>query len=292
MAAMRAAVAAAKGTMSGPEARGPFDEVMAHTPSASGVDYEEANIGGIPGVWCRPHGARPGAALLHLHGGAYVLGSAHAYRNFVGQIAARTRTAAFIPDYRLAPEHAFPAAIDDARRVYRGLAEQGARQLVIVGDSAGGGLALVLLSLAHADAVSGRGLAPSAAVAMSPWTDLTLTGASFTSRADADPLVTHEMLAKTRDLYLGGHDARDPRASPLHGDLTGLPPIQLHVGDSEVLLDDSLRYATRARAEGVDATVHIWDGMPHVFPANVGALDAADAALALVATFVDTTLGT
>src|SRR3954468_23155711 len=184
VAAMTAAVAPVKGTMNGPEARGLFDEVMSHTPFAPGVSYEDGEVGGVPGVWCRPPGARPRAALLYLHGGAYVLGSAHAYRGFVGQIAAHARTAAFVPDYRLAPESAFPAAVDDARAVYRGLAAQDAAQIVIVGDSAGGGLPLGALSGAHAEAAAGRVLRPSAAVVMSPWTDLALTGPSLTSRAD------------------------------------------------------------------------------------------------------------
>jgi monoterpene epsilon-lactone hydrolase len=291
VAALRTQLAPLKGKMDGPQARGMFDEVMEHTPDAPDVGYEDGTVGGVRGVWCRPQDARPGVALLHLHGGAYVLGSAHAHRHFVGQIAARTKAAAFVPEYRLAPEHAFPAAVDDARAVYRGLVEQGAQRIAIVGDSAGGDLALVLLSVAHAEAVAGSGLSPSGAVVMSPWTDLALTGPSLQSRADDDPLVTREMLAVAGASYLGTQDPRNPLASPLYGRLTGLPPIQLHVGTSEVLLDDSLRYAERARAEGVDATAHAWEGMTHVFPSSVGSLDAADRALNIMAAFLVDKLG-
>jgi epsilon-lactone hydrolase len=291
IAALSAEAAPLKGKMDGPHARATFDEMMEHTPAAPGVTYEEATVGGVRGTWCRPKNARPGVALLYLHGGGYVAGSAHAYRHLVGHIAARANAASFVPEYRLAPEYAFPAAVDDARAVYRDLVELGAQRIVTLGDSAGGGLALVLLSVAHADAVDGRGLAPLGAVVMSPWTDLALTGPSFQSRADDDPLLTREMLAVTGASYLRTQDARNPLASPLYGKLTGLPPIQLHVGTREVLLDDALRYTARARAAGVDATAHVWEGMPHVFPSNVGSLDAADQALSVIAEFLVERLG-
>jgi acetyl esterase/lipase len=220
-----------------------------------------------------------------------VLGSAHAYRHFVGQIAARANASAFVAEYRLAPEHAFPAAVDDARAVYRGITEQGAQRIVITGDSAGGGLALVLLAAAHAEAAAGHGLAPSGAAVMSPWTDLTLAGASFQSHADDDPLITKGMLAATAAAYLRTQDASGPLASPLQGTLTGLPPIQVHVGTREVLLDDTLRYVARARQAGVDAMAHVWEGMTHVFQSNVGSLEAADKSLTIMAAFLADRLG-
>jgi acetyl esterase/lipase len=291
VAAMRKEVAPFKGKMSDPSARPPFDEVMGHTPDVRGVTYEKRAVGGVPGISCTPQGARPGAAILYLHGGAYVLGSANAYRHFAGQIAARAKTAVFIAEYRLAPEHRFPAALDDARGAYRGLVEGGARRIgagriAVVGDSAGGGLALALLSLVQSEHV-----APVAAVVMSPWTDLALTGGSLEDCADDDPLLTREMLSKTAASYLDGHDPRDPLASPLYGALAGRPPTQLHVGTSEVLLDDTRRYAERARAAGVEAVAHVWEGMTHVFPSSVGTLEAAEKALSLTATFLDERLG-
>jgi acetyl esterase/lipase len=291
VAALRQQVAPFKGKMSDPSARGPFDEVMEHTPAAPEVVYEDAVVGGVAGIRCVPRNARPVAAILYLHGGAYVLGSARAYRNFAGQFAARTHTTAFIAEYRLAPEHVFPAAVDDALAAYRGLVDAGAQRIVIVGDSAGGGLALVTLALARADASAGQGLAPAGALVMSPWTDLALTGASLRDRADEDPLLTTEMLAKARAHYLHDHDPRDPRASPLYGSLAGLPPIQLQVGASEILLDDTRRYAEKARAAGVDAEVHVWDGMTHVFPASVGLLDAAERAFGIMTSFLLAILG-
>jgi len=287
VAAMRAAVAPLKGTMSGTDARAPFDEAMEHTPDVPGVRYETSSLSGVTGIWCTPDGAHRTAAILYLHGGAYVLGSAHAYRHFAGQIAARSKAAVFIAQYRLAPEYPFPAALDDAKAAYRGLVEMGVRTIAIVGDSAGGGLALALLSVVASESVT-----PVAAVVMSPWTDLALTGDSLEDRADDDPLLTKEMLSKTGASYLRGHDPRDPLASPLYGDLAGRPPIQLHVGTSEILLDDSRRYAERARSAGVEATLHLWEGMTHVFASSVGTLEAAEKALNLLGGFLGAKLGT
>lgn len=292
VAVMRTEVAPFKGKPSGPDARGPFDEIMEKTPDALGVSYEQGVVGGVPGVWCHPQNPRLGIAILHLHGGAYVLGSAHAYRHLAGQVAVRTSVSAFVVDYRLAPEHPFPAALDDAKAAYHGLVKQGAQKIAIVGDSAGGGLALVLLSVAQSDALARGGVAPSAAVVMSSWTDLALTGLSLQDHADDDPLLTSEVLSMAGASYLQGHDPHDPLASPLYGSFTGLPPIQIHVGTSEVLLDDTRRYAKRAHAEGVDVTAHVWEGMTHVFPGNVGTLNAAEAALGMIAAFLKSKLGT
>lgn len=291
MATMRAQVEPFKGTMTGPEAREAYDAIMEQTPDAPGVTYEQGAVGGVPGIWCRPQTAAPEAVILYLHGGAYVLGSAHAYRHLAGQIAMRANTATFVPDYRLAPEDPFPAAVDDAMAAYRGLVAAGARMIAIAGDSAGGGLALAVLAITRAEALAGKGVGPRAAVAFSPWTDLALTGRSMEERADDDPILTPAMLATTAASYLQGHDSRDPLASPLNGGLADLPPIQIHVGTSEILLDDARRYVERARREGGDATAHIWEGMPHVFPASVGTLDAAERALETVAAFLQEKLG-
>lgn len=292
VAVMRTEAADSKGKLSGSDARGSFDEIMEKTPDALGVSYEQGVVGGVPGVWCHPQNPHLGVAIIYLHGGAYVQGSAHAYRHLAGQVAARTSVSAFVADYRLAPEHPFPAALDDAKAAYRGLIEQGAQKIAIVGDSAGGGLALVLLSLTQSDALAGGGVAPSAAVVMSPWTDLALTGLSLQDHADDDPLLTREVLSMASASYLNGHDPSDPLVSPLYGSFTGLLPIQIHVGTSEVLLDDTRRYAECAHAEGVDVTAHVWEGMTHVFPGNVGTLNAAEAALDMIATFLKSKLGT
>jgi acetyl esterase/lipase len=287
MDAMRIAVAPGKGQIE----RASFDELMEQTPDAAGVTFETGIVGGISGVWCRPKDALLPAAILYLHGGAYIAGSAHAYRHLAGQIAARTAVAAFIPDYRLAPEHHFPAALDDTRAVYRGLIERGVRAIAIVGDSAGGGLALALLTIAQSEALSAGQFAPCAGAVMSPWVDLALTAPSLKDRAEADPLLTRTALLAAARSYLNGRDADDPLASPLYGSLAGMPPLQLHVGMEEILLDDARRYFARARAAKVDAALHVWEGMTHVFPSNVGKLIAADQALDTVADFLRERIG-
>jgi acetyl esterase/lipase len=279
MAEMRLMVASMKGSVTGPSAREPFDELMEKTPAVDCVTYERADLGGVPGWWCRPDDAAAAAAILYLHGGAYVVGSARAFRYFVGQIAARAKVAAFVPEYGLAPENPFPAAVDETLAAYRGLVEKGFAKIALSGDSAGGGLALVLLSLMVAKARDGSGLRPAAAAVMSPWTDLALSGASMEMRAEADPLLTKDSLAATARLYLGEHDPRDPRASPLYGDLSGLPPVRIHVGEDEILLDDSLRYGVRLESAGGTIQVHTWEGMTHVFPSSVALLSSAKEAL-------------
>jgi monoterpene epsilon-lactone hydrolase len=191
MVAMRLMVGSMKGSsLTGPSSRGQFDELMEKTPAADGVTYEEAEVGGVAGWWCRPDDAVAGAAVLYFHGGAYVVGSARAYQHFVGQVAARANVCAFVPEYGLAPEHPFPAAVDEALACYKGLVEKGFGKIALAGDSAGGGLALVLLSVLVAKARDLSALRPAGAAVMSPWTDLALSGTSMETRAEADPLLT------------------------------------------------------------------------------------------------------
>lgn len=278
MLAMRDVLAVSDKPASSPEARPGFDEMIAKVAAADGVEYEAAEIGGVPGWWCRPADAIPGVAILYLHGGAYILGSAYAYRNFAGQIAARGGAAAFVADYALAPERPFPAAFDDALAAYEGLENAGSDAIAIAGDSGGGGLALALLAAAAGRAEGGHAKPPVGAVVMSPWIDLTLSGETMTTRADADPLLTRDTLAQAAKLYLGFADLRDPRASALFGPLSGLPSVTIHVGDDEILLDDALRCAREVEAAGGSADVHVWKGMVHVFPTN-SLLKAASEAL-------------
>jgi epsilon-lactone hydrolase len=207
----------------GPAGRTAFDELMTKTPSVEGVTYEATVVGGVAGWWCHPADAVTGGAILYLHGGAYVVGSAQAYRHFAGQIASRARAPAFVADYGLAPERPFPAAVDDAEAAYRGLIAAGFSGIAIVGDSAGGGLALVTAARMIQAARDGVTPSPVAACVMSPWTDLALTGESIESRAKHDPLLTRGALEIARRHYLGQEDAKDPRASPLYGDLADLP---------------------------------------------------------------------
>jgi epsilon-lactone hydrolase len=271
--ANRRARAATKGAPLGVQARASFDAKKYAIPAAPDVTVARATVGGIPGFWCRPANAGPGAAILFLHGGGYVMGSAQAFTNFAGQIGLRAGADTFVVDYRLAPEHQFPAAVEDALAAYTGCIE-GRLRVALAGDSAGGGLALALLGrLSRAEDATRR---PVAAAVMSPWADLTLTGGSYVTRAEADPVFTREVLRNIAQTYLGGTDPADPLASPLFGSLQGLPPIRIDVGDDEVVLDDSLRYAARAGAAGVPVSVHVWKGMPHVFQTGLGRFVAAE----------------
>jgi epsilon-lactone hydrolase len=283
--ALRAAVAAFKGKLTGAAARGPFDDVMERVPAPTDVTFEADTVGGISGFWAKPARSQKGAAIIHVHGGWFNFGTARAYRNLVGHIASRAGADAFIPDYRLAPEHLFPAAVTDVEACYRALVGRGIKKIAVVGDSAGGNLALVLLSIARSQASNG-GIAPVGAVAISPVTDLALTGESYETRAEADPYFTKSQAAGLVASYLGDADPKDHLASPLYGDLRGLPPIRVHVGDDEVLLDDSRRYVERAVAAGVDAELDVWMGMPHGFVTGVREFDAARRSLNAIGAFL------
>ena len=286
MTALRSAVAAMKGKLEGVAARGPFNGIMEHVTPPAGVSFEPDTVGGISGWWAKPAQARENAAILHLHGGWFNWGTASAFRNFVGHIAIAAGADAFIPDYRLAPEHPFPAALKDAEACYRGLVDRRIRKIAVTGDSAGGNLALVLLSIATAQAGS-AGVAPAGTVALSPVTDLTLAGESFETRAKADPYFIKSQVAGLVRSYLGESDPKNTLASPLLGNLTGLPPVRVHVGDDEVLLDDSRRYVERAVAAGVDARLDVWMSMPHGFVNSVGFMNAADQALRAIGAFLN-----
>ena len=285
MSALRALVEPNKGRMQGIAARGAFDAIMSRVGAPEGVTSRADTVGGVPGWWCIPGDAVPGQALLHFHGGWFNWGSAAGFRHLVGHIAKRAATEAFIPDYRLAPEHPFPAGLDDVRAAYDGLVERGIRRIAILGDSAGGNLALSLLSILAARPATAA-VEPAGAVVLSPVTDLTLTGGSWESRAAVDPYFTRPQVVELVHSYLAGHDPADPLASPLYGNLAGLPPVHVHVGNDEVLLDDSLRYVERAAAAGVDATLDVWDGMAHGFLSGVGRMSAADRALDAVGAFL------
>jgi monoterpene epsilon-lactone hydrolase len=285
MAALRAMVEPLKGKLQGTAGRPPFDAIMEHVPAPKDVSFEADTVGGISGWWCRPGHAQSEQAILHLHGGWFNWGSAKAFRNLVGHIAASAGANAFIPDYRLAPEHVFPAAVRDVECCYDGLIERGFARIAMVGDSAGGALALVLLRLVTARNTVG-GVIPVGAVALSQVTDLTLSGQTWKTRAVADPYFIESQARELIRSYLSGADPTAPQASPLYGDLAGLPPVRLHVGDDEVLLGDALRYVARAVDAGVDARVDVWQGMPHGFVSGVGKLAAANQALAAIGAFL------
>jgi monoterpene epsilon-lactone hydrolase len=282
---IRTATRAQKGAPWSVDSRKYFDALMEGVSPPNDVTFESGVVGGVPGLWIHPASSRPDEAILHLHGGWFHAGSAKGYRHLVGHIAARAGTKAFVPDYRLAPEHPFPAAVDDVLATYRGLDDSGLQRIAITGDSAGGNLALVLASILSGKKVPAKATLVGVA-AMSPVTDLTLSGATYQTRAEADPYFTKQQVAGLMHSYLGSVDANDPRASPLQGPFKGLPPIRIHVGDDEVLLDDSRRYVERAIAAGVDARVDVWTGMPHGFVAIIGPIKASTQALEAIGMFL------
>jgi monoterpene epsilon-lactone hydrolase len=286
MAAMRAIVEPNKGKLQGVAARVPFDAIMEQVSAPVGVVYEADRIGGVSGWWCRPETARPGQAVMHIHGGWFNFGSAQAFRHLAGHIAGGGGVATFVPDYRLAPEHPFPAAVEDVRACYTGLVEQGFSKIAITGDSAGGTLALGLLVHLAANRAFGGG-ALVGGVALSPVTDLTLSGESWSTRAVADPYFTQPQAAELVGSYLDGNDPADPKASPLYADLKGLAPIRVHVGNDEVLLDDSIRFVERAVVAGVDARLDIWEGMVHGYLGGLGRLAASTETLQLISEFLN-----
>ena len=250
-------------------------------PPGTKVDPVEA--GAVPAEWVSAPDAEAHPVVLYLHGGAYVSGSLQTHRNLAARLSAATGGFVLVIDYRLAPEHPFPAAVDDAVDAYRWLLQNGTdpTRLVVAGDSAGGGLTLALL-LALRDA--GEPL-PAAAVCISAWTDMECAGESMTTRAAEDPMLSRERLSPMAPLYLGGADPRTPLASPVHADLGGLPPLLLHVGSAETLLDDSTRLARRAEAAGVDVTLEVWEDMIHVWHA-FELLPEAGQAMARIGEFV------
>ena len=246
----------------------------------AGTTVEPADAGGGPAEWLAAAGVAGRRVLMYLHGGAYQVGSPATLRHLKALLSAAASSRVLSVGYRLAPEHPFPAAVEDALTAYRWLLAGGTdpAAIVIAGDSAGGGLTLATLVAAR-DA--GEPL-PAAAAVISPWTDLALTGESLRTRAAVDVMLKPAGIAETAELYLAGADPRHPYASPLYADLRGLPPILIHVGDAEVILDDSTRFAARARAAGVDVTLEVWDEMPHVWHAFAGVLPEADQAVASI----------
>ncbi|WP_035728615.1 alpha/beta hydrolase [Bradyrhizobium murdochi] len=228
--------------------------------------------------------SRPERNVLYLHGGAYVSGAPIYYRHFLWRIADALQARVWALEYRLAPEHAFPAALEDAVEGYRWLVGRTAdsRQLFVVGDSAGGGLTLCLLLRLRDD---GKPL-PAAAVALSPWTDLALTGASLKTNAAADPMLNVEDFPDLAKLYLGGADPRTPYASPLYGDPAGLPPVLIQVGSDEILRDDAVRMVEKLRSHNPRSKLEIWRRMPHVWQLFVPVLPEARQAIAQIGEFI------
>ncbi len=227
------------------------------------TDCRPVDADGIPAEWIETPETDFGV-LFYLHGGAYAIGSIKSHRKFVAQLAHATRLRGLVINYRLAPEHPHPAALEDAVTAYRWLLAEGVdpSQIIIAGDSAGGGLTLATLATLR-DA--GDAL-PAGAVCFSPWADLTNTAASFQSKAKDDSMLSFDKLEMYAAYYADEQDRTSPYISPLYADFSGFPPLLIHVGADEVLLDDSTRVAVKAEKAGVDVILEIWDGLFHVFP--------------------------
>ncbi len=266
------------------ERRAQYERAEKVFPLPPDVTVKQLSAPAPPGEWLEPATAREGAVVLYLHGGGYGIGSPRSHRHLAAAIAAAAGSSSLLLDYRLAPEHRFPAAVDDARAAYRWLLDRGTGpgRIVVAGDSAGGGLTVATL-LALRD---GRVPLPAAGVCISPWVDLACGGASYASKAASDPIVRRAGVVEMAQAYLGAEDPRTPLASPLHADLSGFPPLLIHVGSEEVLLDDAVGLAERAKAAGVPATLEVWDGMIHVWHWFLPMLEEAERAVERIGRFI------
>ncbi|MFD1331402.1 alpha/beta hydrolase [Methylopila musalis] len=245
-------------------------------------------VGGVAVERHTAIGHRGGRTLLYLHGGAFVAGSPRTHRGIAGRLARGVGAETVVPDYRLAPEHPFPAALADAVAVYAALLEEAAAPdaVALVGDSAGGNLAFALLLRLKADGLP----LPAAAVGLSPFVDMTGSGDSMSGNAGLDPFLDAAGLPLVVDAYASGRDLRDPLLSPLFGDLSGLPPCFLQCGGSEILRDDAVRLHAALCAAGTPATLEVWPEMPHVWQAFARFLPEARTAIAHMVAFLDATL--
>ena len=264
--------------------RAAFDALMAQIPTPADVRQRPVEIGGVGGIEVSREGNDSERVILYFHGGVYVIGSAAASVPLVAELVRRTGVNAVTLDYRLGPEHPYPAAVEDARAAYAGLLKSGTDpgHIVLAGESAGGGLAVAALLAAREAGLP----MPSGAFLMSPYADLTLSGETLAGRAALDPVLTPEGLRVRLPDYLAGADASDPLVSPIFGDLRGLPPLLIQVGSHEILLDDALRLAARAAKSEVTVTLEVTPGVPHVFQGFGGLLDEAGAALDRAAAFI------
>ena len=254
-------------------------------PKPDDIEWEPHDAAGVPAEWVTAAGGEAGRAVVYLHGGGYATGTVEGFRSLSSHLARATRARVLAVDYRLAPEHPYPAALDDAIAAYDSVVSSGYApgQIALIGDSSGGGLVLGTLV-----ALRDRGEPlPATAVCLCPWTDLTLSGASVEANGDTDPMVRATTLGLMADAYLGANDRRTPTASPLFADLAGLPPLLVQVGSGELLADDAKRLAERATAAGVDVTLELWPDVFHVWHAFADLLPEARDAIATIGAYVD-----
>jgi len=266
------------------EARAGFEQVASMFPVDADIKREVVSAGGIKAEWVSAPDADAGRAVLYLHGGGYVIGSINTHRSLAARLSRASKARVLVIDYRLAPEHPHPAAVDDSVAAYRWMLGQGLKpaRIVVAGDSAGGGLTVATL-LAIRDA---KLPLPGAGACLSPWVDLEGIGESMTTKASVDPIVQKPGLLQMAAAYLGGKDPRTPLAAPLYADLSGLPPLLIQVGTAETLLDDASRLAERARKAGVTVSYEPWDSMIHVWHLFAPMLDEGQQAIDRIGEFV------
>ena len=248
------------------EGRAGLVELARLAPLFKDSKLENVDAGGVPAAWMDTPEVAKDRAILYLHGGGYVQGSITSHQDLAQRISKVSETKVLILDYRLAPEHPFPAALEDSISAYEWLTNRkgyNPKNLIIAGDSAGGGLTLATLVKLRDQGVP----LPAAGVCLSPWTDLALTGESMKHKLHEDPFVSPDGLMFDAGLYLGKTDPKNPYASPLYADFKGLPPLCIQVGSAEILLDDATRLAKRAKEAGVEVQLDIWEDMVHVFQA-------------------------
>jgi acetyl esterase/lipase len=266
------------------EMRAHLEQMAEAFPVAADIRSEPVDAGTVPAAWVSAPGAAEDRVILYLHGGGYAIGSIDSHRALAGSLSRTARARVLLIGYRLAPEHPFPAAVEDSTAAYRWLLRQGVEpsRIVIAGDSAGGGLTVATL-VALRDA---KERLPAGGVCISPWLDMEGSGESMTTRAAQDPMIQRGLIEWFASLYVGKGDRRAPLASPLYADLSGLPPLYVLVGTAETLLDDSVRLGERARKAGVQVTLEAWDGMIHVWPAFAAILDEGREAIDKIGEFV------
>lgn len=266
------------------EVRRRLNKLSRYMKRAFGVAVESVTINELAAEWLRPKAAPDGKVLLYLHGGAYVVGNCRTHRQMVSHIARASGINALVPEYRLAPEHPFPAAIDDAVGVYRSLLADGIApaDIIIAGDSAGGGLTVAaLLALRHA----GEPM-PAAAVLLSPFLDVTASGESATTRAAQDPWFEAKDMAVVVRNYCDGENLRNPLISPVFANMAGLPPMYIQVGDDEILLSDSTRLAANIEEAGGEVELEVWPEMWHVFQLFIGKMPESRKAIKKIGAYI------
>ena len=261
-----------------------YERIMSSLPLDDDIETQRVGVNGVPAEWISAPESQESRVVLYLHGGGYLFGSARTHRVMLAHLARAAKARVLALDYRLAPEIPFPAPVEDSVSAYQWLLSQGVspRKIVFGGDSAGGGLVVAAMVALRS---VGEPM-PAAGVCISPWADMEATGQSFTTNAENDPSVSRERILKIAGVYLDGKDPKAPLASPIHADLTGLPPLLLQVGGIEVLLDDSTALKSRAKEAGVSVEMEVWDDMPHVWHHYAPILPEARKAIGKIGEFV------